>query len=113
MFRLTKKKIVEWPVSIPDPQDGGRVKHHESSAQFELIVQSEFDAIYAAGGNDTDMLMRCVVGWPESRWVDEDGNPMPCTEENKRKLFDDPLVRAAFVRAVLDLRTGREAQRKN
>jgi len=113
MFKLVKKRMVEWPVMVSEPQDGGKIKVRESAAQFELLPADEFDAIYAGGGNDVDMLMCCVTGWPEARWQDENGQPMAVTDENKAKLFNDPLVRVAFVRAVLELRAGREAARKN
>ena len=113
MFKIAEKRIVEWPVLISVPQDGGKVKRHEARVEFEIIDQGEFDTIYANGGFDIDLLQRVVVGWKDGQFQDQRGEALAPLEENKALLFGIPYVRAAFVAAYLQAMQGREAGRKN
>ena len=113
MFKLAEKRTVVWPIWIPVPQDGGKVKRYEAKVEFEKIDQDEFDAIYSNGGIDVDMLNRVVIGWPEGQFQDERGENIPPTDEGKERLFKITYVRNAFVAGYLQVMQGREAGRKN
>jgi hypothetical protein len=113
MFKIAEKRIVEWPVTIQVPQDGGRVKKVTAQVEFEVIGQSEFDAIYQGGGGDAELMQRVVRGWPDGQFADERGELLPCTPENLARLMEIAYVRLAFATAYLQLAQGREAARKN
>jgi len=112
MFKIAEKRIVEWPVVISVPQDGGKVRKHEARVQFEYLEQAEVDEVLASG-NDTDLMVRAVKGWPEGQFQDEKGEALAFSPENLARLMQTQYVRLAFVAAHLQLQNGREAARKN
>lgn len=113
MFKLTDVRIVEWPVRINEPQDGGKIKVRELTAKFEHISQEEFDSIYSNGGNDHALLKRVVKDWREAQVQDASDQPMPFNEENFARVTQVSYARLAFVGAYLEIQHGREAARKN
>jgi hypothetical protein len=112
MFKIADKRTVEWPVLIAVPQDGGKVRKFEARVEFEYLQQSEVDEALN-GGNETDLMMRAVKGWPDGQFQDETGANLPFTPENLARLLQIQYVRMAFVAAHLQLQQGREAARKN
>jgi len=112
MFKIAEKRMVEWPVMIAVPQDGGKVRKHEARVQFEYLEQDEIDEVLA-WGNDTDLMKRAVKGWPEGQFQDESGSPISFSPENLARLMQVQYVRMAFVAAHLQIQQGREAARKN
>ena len=79
MFKLEQPKSVKWPVTVNIPQDGGTIKKKIFNAEFTLLDQDEFNAIYKdAGGNDEDLIRRTLVGWSDVG--DPDGNPIDFQE---------------------------------
>ncbi|SFJ00259.1 hypothetical protein [Nitrosomonas sp. Nm34] len=112
MFKVEEQKSIKWPVNINIPKDGGGVKKATFTAEFELIDQDEFSAIYQDGGNDLDMLRRVLVGWGEDV-VDEKGSPLPYGDETREKLIKKGYVRAGLVEAYMNCNNGKAAARKN
>lgn len=104
MFVVSKERVVEWPVDVEVPVDGGERAIHRFTAKFKLITQSEFDAVYRDGGNDVAMLRKVLVGVSDVQL--EDGG-IPTVEA----LADVPFVRVALTRAYVECATG--ARRKN
>ncbi len=113
MFKITTKKELNWPVTISVPQDGGKVKKQETIVRFEHIDQSLFDANYATGGSDADLMKRVVIGWDDGQFQNEDGSSMPFSIENLAALLETSYVRIGFVNAYLMIQQGKEAARKN
>lgn len=112
MFKIAEKRTVEWPVTIPVPQDGGGVKKFQARAEFEHLTQAEIDEILA-GGNDIDLMLRAVTGWPDGQFQDERGEPLAFSPENLARLMQIQYVRLAFMQAHFQVQQGREAARKN
>lgn len=112
MFKIEQQKTVIWPVSVSIPRDGGRITRSTFDAEFELLPQNEFTAIYQQdGGNDEDLLRRVLVGWQGV--ADPDGDPFDYSEERRELLIGIPYVRTALVSAYLDCSFGKAAARKN
>lgn len=112
MFKIEPQKTVQWPVTVNIPQDGGRIKKNTFTAEFELLPQNEFNAIYREdGGNDEDLLRRALVGWVDVG--DADGNPIDFNEDARELMIRIPYVRNALVTAYLECTLGKEAARKN
>lgn len=96
-FKLTKKRVVQWPVAIPVPTDGGQPVEQLCTASFEIIDQDEYDKFSHQG--DIALLARIVVGFGDDV-QHEDGTPMECTTTNKITLFkSEPFVRVGFIAA--------------
>ena len=107
MFKLAKgEKIVWWPVTVQVPGDGGRSSQHKIDVQYEVLPQTELDAIV---GDTETFFERVVCDWKQV--ADEDGNTLSCTAENKKTLFDVPYVRSAILAGYFDAAIG--GRRKN
>lgn len=112
MFKIEPQKIVKWPVTVNIPQDGGRTRKSVFSAEFELLPQDEFSAIYREdGGNDEDLLRRVLVGWQDVG--DADGEAIDFNADAREMMIRIPYVRAAIVSAYLECSFGKAAARKN
>jgi len=102
-FILTKKRIVEWPVTIEVPVDGGSTIEQHCSATFEIINQDEYNQL---SNDDMAFLDRVVVAFGTDIQND-DGTPLKCTKENKKALFGSGgFVRIAFINAYHSASTG-------
>lgn len=102
-FILTKKKVVEWPITINMPVDGGTISKEQCSAKFEIVDQEEYDKSMVS---DIDFLIRVVVGFGPDI-LDENSKPLPCTEDTKRALFSSAgYVRQGFITAYHEAASG-------
>jgi hypothetical protein len=108
MFRKAKKRVIKWPVTVNQPQDGGSVRSCRFEVLFEVKTQSELEAIAKSG---QDMLAAIVTGW--ERYVDEDDKPIDFNADELGALLDDPPTRAALFFAYGEIQGGRAAARKN
>lgn len=112
MFKVEQPKSVKWPVTVNIPQDGGHTRKNIFNAQFELLAQDDFAAIYREeGGNDEDLLRRVLIGWSEVG--DPDGNPIEFDKDARELLIRIPYVRTALVAAYIECSSGKAASRKN
>jgi hypothetical protein len=106
-FKLTTKRIVEWPVTMAMPVNGGTTQDQQCTATFEIIPQDEYNALMK---NDIDFLNRVVVGFGDDI-QDEDGNGLLCTTGNKKALFASAgFVRLGFINAYHEASAGIEAK---
>lgn len=111
MFVLNKDRIVEWPVTIEEPADGGKTELHEVSVQYRLIKQSDYDAAFEQG-QDAGVLRQVVAGWNGfSRAVGPGAETMLFSAEALEQLIEVPYVRRALVLGYVECVRG--ARRKN
>jgi hypothetical protein len=102
-FILTKKRVVEWPVTMAVPVSGGTTQDQECTATFEIIPQDEYNTLMK---DDLDFLNRVVVGFGDDI-QDESGLPLPCTATNKKTLFASAgFVRLGFINAYHEASAG-------
>ncbi|SFJ04226.1 hypothetical protein [Nitrosomonas sp. Nm34] len=112
MFKIEDQpKLVEWPVSVNVPQDGGKIKKNTFTAEFELITQEELDAIYKDGGTDVDLLRQVLFNC--TGVCDAEGKPIDFNDDLRDKLINIPYVRSALVAAYVECSHGKAAARKN
>lgn len=104
MLTVNFGRVVEWPVDVDVPVDGGKFETQRFTAWFELLEQDAFDAIYKDGGNDADLLRRVVRRISD---VKLEGGGEPTVEQ----LVGVTYIRVAMIRAYVECRTG--ARRKN
>lgn len=79
------KLVTDWPVVIQEPRNGGGVTLHKVKVDYEILSESEKDALIAEGG-DAGFLSRVVHGWQDFQF--EDGGDAPCNDETKATFFD-------------------------
>jgi hypothetical protein len=111
MFKLVNLKSVKWPVEVHTPRDGGETVKGTFNAEFRILDNDEFAAIYDHGGKDVDMIKKTCIGW-DQKLCDENGDPIPFSEEQLDLVLNKPYVRNAFVTAYIDCSSGKAA-RKN
>jgi len=107
-LRVARVKKVKWPVSVSIPQDGGTVKIHKFTAEFELPTQKEHDELLRAG---EDLQARVFVGGEDLQ--DTNGEPAEYSEALKAELLETSYIRAALNGAFYEAFYGRKAERKN
>lgn len=113
MFKITQARRIEWPVTIQVPQPGGKTIERVADVEFEDLPQSEQDRIFRDGGDDLALMKRVVKGWGTGQFKDEADNDITFSESSLDLLLDIAYVRAGFIKAYLELHSGRTAARKN
>lgn len=105
-----------WEVRIPIPTDG-EYKFARLDVCFLAMSQPELDKLRGTGLaegekvlSDDELARKVVRGWRDMR--DENGNPVPFSQEALTQLLAAPLVRAAIVATFLAASSGMAA-RKN
>lgn len=114
MFKVIEKKSVKWPVTVQVPVDGGRTQSHYFEVEVRLMKQDEIDAQLSpaqGGAGDIEFLCGAVLNWEGV--ADEAGQPIPCTDDEKRRIFAVPYLRKGVMDAFFEANTGRAAARKN
>lgn len=112
MFKIEKPTEITWPVTINLPRDGGNTTKAVFTGKFKILSNTEFNAIYANGGNDEDLARNVLTGWGNDV-CDEAGNPMEFNEENVNKVIAMPYARNGIAAAYLELSQGKKAAAKN
>lgn len=111
MFKLVKKLSIWWPVTVQVPQDGGKTQPRKLQAEFKLLTQPQIDELLQESPLDVDFLCEAVTDWKEVE--SEDGEPLICSPEQRRELFEIGYVRAGFFEAFWKANAGRAAALKN
>jgi hypothetical protein len=110
-FRLQQKgepKVArDYPVTIQQVGDGGRVSKHAISVTYEMVKQDEIDALTPQG--DIPLLARVIIDWKGIQG--DDGEALPCTEDTKDLALQVPHVRSALLRGFFEAISG--GARKN
>ena len=110
-FVLAEEVVVEWPVSINVPQDGGSHQTQRFTAKFKIIGTRRAEEIMEANRETADaaLLAEVFVGWGEDV-TDEDGNPLEFTEARRDIFLERPYATLALVRAYFHAATGAKAK---
>lgn len=112
MFKVEKPATIAWPVTVSIPRDGGGTTKATFTGKFKILPGAEFNAIYANGGSDEDLVRNVLVGWNDDL-CDESGSPLEFSEQNVDLIISIPYRRAAIVAAYLELAHGKKAGGKN
>lgn len=113
MFKLKKTNTFSWPVRIKVPQDGGTFGVSEIALQFEQLPQEAFNDLVKAADMDfnAELLRKTVRGW--EKVCEEDGTPIPFSDEALEQLLSIPWARNAAAEAYMEAVSGNRAKRKN
>lgn len=96
MFKLERERTVTWPVNIPVPKDGGTVERHRVNLTFRVLDADGQAELLQAARDDGETMAQVIVGWDETV-CDQEGEPLPFSEENLRRLLKLVNARAAIV----------------
>lgn len=123
-FVFSAEHEVDWPVTIATPKDGGDVDKTEISARLRLAtgdafaeirsaaMQSMFAASKGQGATQTeterDRIAAYVLDWKGIETPD--GEPIPCTDDTRKLLLDNPYIYNAFAAALVQASSGARAK---
>jgi hypothetical protein len=103
-------------VKLPVPTDGDYVMAR-LDVLFAALPQAEVDRMRGVGladgevpPSDAEIARRVLKGWRDL--ADEDGNPVPYSEDAREQLLQTPAMRTALVMTYLAAVSGLAA-RKN
>lgn len=105
--KTEKNKTVTREITVSEPLDGSSFKKHRVLFTFEIIGKNE-----AKGLSDEELMQRVVKGWGDSAregkggFEDEQGNPIPFSEQALAQYADVPWVAAGIVKGYLDIAFG-------
>ena len=95
--RLGQRIEVEWPVTVSEPIDGGKVQQSEFTARFHLLTDEETtatqNAAQAPGGDPN--------GWVNAFFVGLGKDEEPLTPEMKALMVGTSWIRQAIVKAYI------------
>lgn len=109
MFKLKTNVEFAWPVKVQVPTDGRHVEQ-PFTARFKQVDRSRFvDLNNGDAEEETNLLREVLIGWDGIG--DENGEPIPFSEQTRDQLLEIPYVRTAIVEAFFEGIAGRK--RKN
>ena len=109
MFRFTKERLVrDWPAEIAVALDGGRSASHAITLDLQILDSDQYRQL--AGQGDEATIRGVVRGW--GGIGDEQGQPLPFSDDNRDALARHPGFVSAVVLAYMKAARG-EAARKN
>lgn len=109
MFKLAKRKEIDWPVTVNVPQDGGKTRPYTFTARFRVLTLPEQEE---ALKENPDLLDVVLIGWKEDL-CDEAGAPIPFSAQAKAEILAEQYIRAGLFAAYNELLFGNAARRKN
>lgn len=92
----------DWPVTIPVPQDGGKVTEQTLSVRFRMVDEAELTALGEGLEGSKASLRAVVVGFGK-------GEDTPFSAELFEKMLAKPYVRLALNNAYRDFALGQVA----
>lgn len=131
----------DWPVDVKVPfmtaQGDGDYETHRFTGRFRHLSMTEVDTMFAelqgkidalkeaedaqlnsirvaelSAQYQIDLYMGIWVGWGNDL-SDENGAPLPCTEDARRALLGKRIVREAVIQAYQDSQAGEVLRLKN
>lgn len=111
MFKVTKKRVVWWPVTIHEPRDDGTGKTNK------LKVKIKYELVDKAGAREVDSLppeeaeaklVERILDW--EGFADEDGNELPFNQENLADVMGILYAERAIAFGLLDASRGAAAK---
>jgi len=97
MFRIVKNPTFIHSVAVMVPVDGGHVEQ-SLKAQFRVLPQDELAHHDLRTAEGTESYCRAIVA-DFADVADEDGNPIPMSDEVRSTLYRTPFVQVALIRA--------------
>ena len=96
--RLDKPFEAEWPVSIPIPQDGGKVAKEELTVRFRLLSKEEVEQVDSANDGGRSLVRTAMVSLGKSEPA--------LTPDLLEQLLETSYVRLAITQAYFNFSAG-------
>jgi len=103
MFKFLANPTFSWPVLVRTPQ-AGNVVESRFTATFVLLPQAERDRLGVTGEGTDELLRRSLIGLDGV--VNDDGIPLPWSDDLTRLLVANPWVRRGLVEAYSEALAG-------
>ncbi|MGB0747185.1 MAG: hypothetical protein ACPGO3_00420 [Magnetospiraceae bacterium] len=106
-INLADERRFKAKVTVQTPQESGGKRECSFTAHFRVLTYSEQEEILERnpGGADFQILKTALVGWGDDL-QDEEGQPIPFTDDTLRAILDIPYIRMAMYRAFIAGNTG-------
>jgi hypothetical protein len=104
-FKYTKVTSYKWPVTVELP-DNGQYKKETFTAIFKKVGRRSFEDLDDAATES--LIFDVLLGWEDI--TDEDGKPIPFSEDFKTELLDDTYFLRGVMAGYLDSLQGAPAK---
>ncbi len=109
---LKKNQTIKWPVTVKQAIDGGKTEEVQLSATFNVIPESEYNAIFDKHAGDFKgdhaVLNRVVEQIEGLGLEDDDGKEQAFNKAaHMDMVLDHPNMRAGLMTAYIEVRFGR------
>lgn len=109
-IKFIKERSFWWTVTVDVPADDSTEKH-----EFKVYIKDHSSKEYAealttSGEAFVKYLASLISDWEGVQ--DEQGKPLPCTEENKLEVLDIGYMLSGLLGAMAKIQSG-EAEAKN
>ena len=104
-FKYTKVTSYKWPVTVELP-DNGQYKKETFTAIFKKVGRASFEDLDDAATES--LIFDVLLGWEDI--TDEDGKPIPFSDDFKTELLDDTYFLRGVMAAYLDSLQGAPAK---
>lgn len=109
MFKIVKERVIRnWPATISESTDNGKVDKHEITLDLLIIDTDEFKRLSLKG--DEAILQEVIKGWDGIG--DLNGKPLAFSHDRLKALSKNASFVQGALMAYLDAQAGR-AREKN
>lgn len=111
MFKVTKNRVVWWPVTIHEPrEDGcGKVNKIKVKLKYQLVNKELAQEVKSSPDDEVEeKLIASILGW--EGFADEDGNELVFNEANLHDVLQIPYAERAIAFGLLDASRGAVAK---
>lgn len=113
MFKVVKQYAFKAVVTVRVPNEHGKYSVQTFTAHFQVLPQAELNELFAKNSTvDVPLLKRVLTGW-EPDLVDENGEPLPFSEETRDAIINIPFARAGLVDTYFERTSNGSYQAKN
>lgn len=111
MFKVTKNRVVWWPVTIHEPREDGSGKTNKIRVKikYQLVGKDLARAVRDTPDEDVEeRLVENILDW--EGFADEDGNELTFNPQNLRDVMQIPYAERAIALGLFDASRGAVAK---
>jgi hypothetical protein len=112
MFKLVEERTAWWPMSWKGVAEDGAIIENEIEMRFHVLGEKAFKELLAQAEENDDIavLRRLVKDW---RGIgDEEGKPLPFSDENLLRFLDLPNTKMGLATAYYRLMAATPEERE-
>lgn len=100
MLKIGQSDAFWYPAKVSILNEDGQTENFEFEAKFKRLGREALDGITKTYADDVALMRDVLVGWRGV--VDENGDPLPFTDENREAVLNLWPVQPALSRAFKD-----------